>query len=181
MRKHYRILNNFGQTILELLIVISVLTIVIGAFTSLALNNLKDAQISRNRNNANRLAQELSEQVRNVREQQGWDEFAKYQYNAPGNRCFKSVNISTWELEPKNGGPIVFNGEPCSSIEAGVTPLSVDKVDYKRWIELEDSSLTVSPECPSGCQGRKVSVTITWNDSQGRHEEIRGTLLTERI
>lgn len=165
-----------GQTIIELLAAISILAIVIGALTSLSLGTLKNSTISRNRNTADFLAQQTLEQVRNVREQNGWEAFSVYPVLIIN--CYDLVDSNVWELQPSGG-------KSCSPAGLGEN-ITIDKVSYNRFIKLEDSTVLPSPtpatpECPSNCEGRLVTVTISWDDSGGKRSIVQSSLLTERL
>ncbi|OGD86187.1 hypothetical protein A2Z23_03160 [Candidatus Curtissbacteria bacterium RBG_16_39_7] len=145
--------NNSGQSLLEVLTALGVAAVIIVALTTLAVTSLRNAQHARSQTTATKLASEGIEQVRTVRDRQGWTAFYLYVFG----KCY-TVDTTNWILQ---------NAEdpPCDGME--VSGYS----GYVRKIFLENES--------TGGEGRKITVTVTWTDSFGENTSQATTILTK--
>lgn len=154
-----------GQSLLEVLTALGVAAIVVVALSVLAVSSLRNAQHARAQAEATKFVNEGIEQVRTVRDQQGWNTFSTFSVTPPNN-CY-SVNTSST--------PWILQGETCG------TPPIVGSTQFTREIQLEDASIDVvssgclSPPCP----GRRVTVTVSWTDSFGPNTSQAATILTQ--
>lgn len=98
--------KNAGQTLLEMVIAFLVATLVIIALATVTIRAIKNAQISENRTKAARFAQQAIEQVRAVRDQQGWTAFSSY-----ANGCYQvNTSSSLWTLTAVSCGGELISG-----------------------------------------------------------------------
>jgi type II secretory pathway pseudopilin PulG len=138
-----------GQSLLEVLTALGVAVIIIVALSILAVSSLRNAQHARAQAEATKYVNGGLEQVRTVRDRQGWSMF--FSYAVP--KCY-SVQTSDWTLQEDSS---------CSGV-----PVS----GHIRTILLEDQTT------PEG-EGRKVTVTVSWTDSFGPNTSSATTILTK--
>lgn len=154
--------KNRGQSLIEVMAALGVVAVVIVGIAILAFSSLRDVQHGRNRVQASRLVSEGLEQARVVRDQKGWSYFNSL------SGCYKvDTSSSPWSMEPLT--------------TCGGEYLSVPLQQFRRAILLEDQNLedpTIG--CPSpGCPGKKVTVTVFWEDAQGQQTSLASTILTK--
>lgn len=179
--------NEKGQTLLELIVVISVSVIIIGALVFATIASLRNAQFSKNQSQATKLAQEGIEKVRT-----GRDRNAKINNVPNSSDC---PNVSSWNGD-SNGNAIWsckiyntigsggdgyfrFNTVYPNDLDFRTTsttfldssaedPLSDGK--FKRVVILSDNSLSFGSQ-------KTVTVIVRWNDFSGPHESRLTTIL----
>lgn len=158
----YRIITRSGQTLIEVLAATGVAAVIIMSITLLAFSSLQNVQQGKNQAQASRYVSEGLEQVRSVRDQQGWTAFiSSTNYPVPG---YYSVVTSTnpWTLMAATAG----------------NPVSITGTIFSREILLEDASLIIDAT-PSNDDGRRVTVSLYWDDSKGRNKISSSTILTK--
>ncbi len=146
-----RLAASFGQMLLEVVIALMVAVVAIIALVSVATKGVTDATLSENRNVAARYAQEGFEQVRIVRDRQGWEVFSQYSTSA-GDNCYK-VNTTNWTLERINCSDYVLLSNPIFSRKITLTG---------------DGDLL-----------RIVRVEVKWTDSSGEQKSVVESKLTK--
>ncbi len=185
-----------GQTLLELVVVIAVSVMVVGALVFATISSLRNAQFAKNQAQATKLAQEGIERVRTGRDR---------------NRNISILGVTSvdsWSgANPIWGYPISSGSNPCeSAIVDPVTSASVlrkcyFKVDsagvlinigfaqqdfpketaeaipplpdppiFKRAITLSDDATTYATQ-------KTVTAIVTWTDFSGSHESRLTTIL----
>lgn len=143
-----------GQTLIEVLAAVAVAAVIIVGVTLLAFSGLRNVKQARNQSQAARYVQEGLEQVRAVRDQQSWTDFAAY---APGNYYDVVKTTSPWSLQ------LLTNPN---------TKVPIPSTIFEREIYLDDSSVGVD-------DGRKVTVIVYWVDPQGNNLSSSSTILTK--
>lgn len=165
-----------GQTLIELIVVISVAAIVVGALVFAIIASLRNAQFSKNQSQATKLAQEGIEKVRSGRDRGE---------TIGGSFTIGSAAIDSWQDSDLWSQQISQNCVPncyfkfgssgfqyltaASDLPSGAEdPLSDGK--FKRVVILADNSIT------HGSQ-KTVTVIVRWTDFSGNHESRLTTIL----
>ncbi|MCL5433256.1 MAG: prepilin-type N-terminal cleavage/methylation domain-containing protein [Patescibacteria group bacterium] len=140
-----------GQTIIEVLIALSVAVVVIAAISISVISALYNSQFSKNQNLATQYAQEGMEILRQIRNSD-WTEFSSYS----GSYCLdKGSDV----LEVKDLG--VTNG--CSS--GGSDNTNIDNF-FARQIDVSRQD--------ADCSGNqtKVTATVSWSDNKCGRDKL---------
>lgn len=173
-----------GQTLLELMVVVTISTIIIGALVFTTISSLRNTQFSKNQSQATKLAQEAIEKVRTTRDR-----------NLPitGNFVIGSTTIDSWQdpdlwtqrIDGNCGNTL---GSPPSYcyfrlnntgsfqylISANNIPSSAEDPlgdgKFKRVIILSDDASTFSTQ-------KIITVIVRWKDYAGDHDSKLTTLL----
>ncbi len=144
--------NQRGQSLIEVLVAITVGIFVVVALINAAVAAMRNAQYAKNQNIATKLAQEGMEQVRAVRDRMDWTIFSTY--GDAGKPCY-SVDTSSWQL--------VGNDAGCAGL--AVTGFA----SFLRMIKVED-----------GVSGQeKITVKVSWTDAAGIHTSELTSYLTQ--
>jgi hypothetical protein len=203
-------INNRGQTLLEIAVMMGVILIVVGGLTITVINGLKNSQFSQNQIQATKLAQEGLEKVKLISENnwqvcnntpvalQYWDDIWNNDhlfgtrtpvsdgYNVA---CTDPNSKCAFKLNPPSYGASVA----CNSIVAGANPPAAGSI----WMT---STLPTSPEIIANTPftrliyiedyydsanhqeytQKKVTSEVTWQDSSGAHASSLVTIITER-
>lgn len=179
-----------GQSLMELVVVIAVIIIVIGALVFATIASLRNAAFSQNQAQATKLAQEGLEWVRTGRDRNVCirgliDSVKSWNGNSSDNSC--SGNGGIWEYSifgdcERNQGDIVGKCYFNISSNGALQNIGFQKADFpessaeviaggfKRAIILSDdeaSSETV----------KKVTAIVKWVDFSGSHESKLTTIL----
>lgn len=176
--------NEDGQTLLELIVVISVSIIVIGALVFTTIASLRNAQFSKNQAQATKLAQEGIERVRTGRDRDssisitGVLTVDSWNGNASGDgsiwdyeiyaRCGSGDGIACYFNVNNSGSLQYLTSATDIPSDAAEDPLEDGK--FKRVIILSDDSTTYGSQ-------KKVTVIVRWNDFSGPHESRLTTIL----
>lgn len=150
--KNSKFKDRAGQSLLEVLTALGVAVLIITGLVALAVYGLRNAQHGKNTETATRLTGQATEQVRTVRDRQAWTVFRTYSINS----CFQVNNLS-WTLQ---------------QVACGGTQLSGEFSNFLREIRLTDRS-------DASGEGRLVTVTVFWTDSQGLNQVKTDTILTQ--
>jgi len=179
-----------GQSLIELVVVVAVIVIVVGALTFATIASLRNASFSKNQAQATKLAQEGIERVRTGRDRNkvithggglgsviSWDgnnlgqgKFWDYLINgncgnlqlAPPVYCFFNVDNEGKLAYLTAYGPI--SSQP-------TLPPGVESIPpFSRAVVISDDTTT------SGVQ-KTVTVIVTWKDVSGPHESRLTTIL----
>ena len=172
-------LNEKGQTLLELIVVMSVCVLVVGALVFATIASLRNAQFAKNQAQATKLAQEGLERVRVGRDRNS-------SITIPG------TNVVSWNGDELNTGTSVWESritDNCGSSSlptycylnvssggvlsyAGVSrdvPANAEPIvpNFKRAIIIDDDS-------PNS---KKLTAVVVWTDFSGTHESRLTTIL----
>lgn len=159
-------LTEKGQTLLELVVVVTVIVFVVAALTFATIASLRNANFAQNQAQATKLAQEGLETVRSLRDRDTsgagiWFESTACTTSVP------STCPSTQSTCPAGGCYFFFNA---SKTLLNGTSVNTETVgNFKRQFFIEDV-----PE------GKKVTAVVTWKDASGGHESRVTTLLRRK-
>lgn len=158
---------NKGQSLLELIIVMAVAIIVVGALTVVTISALRNANLSKNQLQATKFAQEGMEKVRSIRDRDGTviTNFG----GVPRDKFFqlwdvKLIDVCTPQpcnfLLNSSDNILTQNNTTFESLEGG----------FERRIKITDDNQT--------WQNRKtITVLVNWVDFAGTHESHLKTIL----
>ncbi len=185
-----KFLDTSGQSLVEVLVALTVAALVILALVVVSLMGLKNAQFAQNQAKVTKYAQEAIDQVRAIRDRNGNVTFQNNLSNpactpCSGNTCAFSglwscqltkSSGSPCTLSPGNGCYLVLSADGTSLSE----PSSLNNANqnlgdgFSRQVILEDGApaLDYSKE-------KRVRVVVTWTDSSGTHESNVQTILTK--
>ena len=129
-----------GQSLIEIVLVLSVVVMVITGITFAVTSSLKNATFSKNQNLASAYAQQGMEIVRGIRDR-SWSAF----FSLPGGPFF---------CLPQNSTELVNRSGPDCDGEGNVGI-------FIREIRLNNNSL----DCTAGAGNTKATVLVQWSDS----------------
>lgn len=159
-----QMLDNRGQTLLEALIALTILVIILGAVATAVLTSINNSSFIKQQNQANKLAQQGLEYVRDRINNSGGTAFKTYLNYAgllgsTGTQCFNDLNATT-----------VFTFGPCSAAnvqgifkrEATFTSASCNTTgnDFANGLNVTVNVYWSSGKCPISntfCHRQKVS------------------------
>lgn len=179
--------NESGQTLLELVVVVAVSVMVVGALVFATIASIRNAQFAKNQAQATKLAQEAIEKVRTARDRNqcisienvnswngnntdcgGTSKESIWNYLINGNCEKQEPNLSTkcyFKLEPT--GRLINIGFSVESFPTSQSELiPADKPVFRRAIILSDDP-----------NGKKVTAIVKWSDFSGEHESRLTTIL----
>ncbi len=173
-----------GQTLIELIVVVSVSVIVVGALVFATIASLRNAQFSKNQAQATKLAQEGLEKVRSARDRYGsitgFGDSITYSWNS--SPALPIVSIWNYRLPPCTSPsnnyfeiidvpntPSQLNYIQCSSTFPSISENPLGDGKLRRDIILSDTSMP----------GTEMSVTaiVKWTDFSGDHQSQLQTVL----
>lgn len=165
-------LNQKGQNLLELIVVIAVTIIVVTALVFATLSSLRNAQFAQNQSQATKLAQEWIETIKIYRDkdepivmletQQTWNEFLEssisnlgdtYCYFIIKNNQLQFANACIGQLEN-----VSLFGTNSETTEDGI---------FERYILVSNN----------GVNQKRFTVVARWKDFSGTHESKLTTIL----
>lgn len=157
-----------GQTMIELIIVLALVVIVVGALTFATIASLRNAQFAKNQAQATKLAQEGLEKLRSLRDRDTsgagiW--FTAVNCSASVPETCPNVNPSSC---PADGCYFYFNASGALENGTSVNAESIPPDDFKRQFFIEGD-----------VNQKKVTVVVTWIDFAGKHESRLVTILTK--
>lgn len=170
-----------GQTLLELIVVMAVSIIIIGALVFATISSLRNAQFSKNQAQATKLAQEGIEKTRSARDRMAaigggftigaavidsWDDVDLWNYQISSNCipvCYFKFNDSAFlYLTAANDVP--------SSAEDPFAADPVARNKFKRVIILSDDGATFRKQ-------KTITSIVIWTDFSGTHNSRLTTIL----
>ncbi len=161
-------LGQTGQTLLELIVVVAVSVIVVGAIVFATIASLRNASFSKNQAQATKLAQEGIEKIRSIRDR---DENNKVVFNK-GDGTYTSKFSDLWSIHFGCGASLnncyfryvsdVLRGSE-STIFEDISP------SFHRQILIEDQG--------DGTLQKQVTAIVKWTDFSGPHESRLTTIL----
>lgn len=161
--------NEKGQSLIELIVSLTIAILVLGSLTFAILTSLRNAQFAKNQAQATKLAQEGLEKVRSLRDRDG---SVYYPYGPPleiiiadnfndlwntTHSCSSGDTSCFFYLDPNNG--VLTWGTLTTDVSGG----------FRRQILLEDED--------DGTKKKKVTAIVTWGDASGEHESRLTTIL----
>lgn len=173
--------SQFGQSLMEVVVVVAVAVIVIGALTFATIASLRNAQFAKNQAQATKLAQEVLERVRAGRDRNSkisdfsfgagsgdnivssWSDEDMWDDQISQNcilNCYFVID-STGALTNKGAGSIM----PSSIIEVG---------GFRQAVILSDQ---LEGEPPAYTIEKIVTAQVLWTDFSGEHESRLTTIL----
>lgn len=155
-----------GQTILEIIVVLAVLSLVLVGLVTVVLNGLRNSQFSKNQAQATKLAQEGLDSVRIMTSREGC------KVTSLGNDYYwineSSLVWNNSQVLDANKIYYVHLAALCQLEE--VTSPEVVENNFKRSIKLEED----------GAPDRiRVTATVEWSDVSGAHESKLVTILAQ--
>lgn len=164
-----------GQSLIEVLVALSVTLIMIVALIAFVLSGLKNAQFAQSQSKATKLAQETMEQIKTIRDRNGSVSFT---YSGTSTNNFLdlwNINMSR-ECNPvgSTSGPCYFQLNNFILTGDAGNLLAKDTLEnqFTRQILLEDTAIGDSYKTE-----KKVTVIVKWTDSTGEHESNIQTIL----
>lgn len=189
--------NNFwrsqsGQTLLELVVVVGVSVLVIGALVFATVSSLRNAQFSKNQTLATKLAQERIERVRTGRDRNwginmglgipvsSWD--GNSSAACAGNSLIKEDSIWCYDI-PGNCDRLGINNicyyfklDPSSGVLTNIGTTTFPEIQAER-VSPFRIAVTLSDDPDDYQKAKKVTAIVKWTDFSGDHESRLTTIL----
>lgn len=157
-----------GQTLLELVVGMSLITVVIGALAIITTYSLRNSQFSKNQSQGTQLAQENLEKVRTIR-------------SANYGVCLNGQSVcSTWdEIWPVVFGSDTFVLQPCTA--AGILKpfcltYSAVRADLGNGFS---GQIIIEDEPGSPATQKRVTSRVFWTDNTGEHSSDLVTVFSK--
>lgn len=174
-------LNEHGQSLIELIVVAAVAVIVVGALTFATIASLRNAAFAKNQSQATKLAQDGLERMRGVRDRDATVQTLNIPGASgdPGQVPFTKFWDYFLSRDYCNAG--AENGPCFFKFANGVltqinTPQDAEGSDLKRYVEIFDRSTCESlTECYT--YQKQVTVVVSWIDFSGSHNSRLTTVL----
>ena len=175
-----------GQTLIELVVVVGIAAIVVGALVFATVASLRNAQFSKNQSQATKLAQEGIERVRSARDrnQEIKNLGDVYSWNGDANgvrsiwsyevykKCFSSDSGSACYFKFDVNGSLsllgIYSTFPVALSES-IPPLPAIGIFHRAIVLADDSS--------SYTTQKTVTVIVEWTDFSGPHQSKLTTIL----
>ncbi len=154
------LLSERGQSLIELVVVVAVIVIIVGALVFATIASLRNSDLAKNQAQATKLAQEGLEKVRSLRDRNG---SVQYQTGTGSNDHTNYFN-DLWAISPST--PFYFNGD---TLNGGAAVESIAPY-FKRQILIVD-------EGSSGTTQKRITAVVSWSDYAGTHESRLTTIL----
>lgn len=184
-----------GQTLVELVVVVAVSVIIIGALVFATISSLRNASFSRNQAQATKLAQEAIERVRSSRDRNQCINGLTIQssiinsWNGSNPACSTTNTAAIWEKQINgncgntsttppsycffnvaSSGAISYIGPFTPTTEQRLPTGSESIPPFQRAVYIFDASATFSTR-------KTITAIVTWNDFSGYHESRLTTIL----
>lgn len=151
-------LGNKGQSLVEIVIAISVGVLVVGALTFATISSLRGSDFAQKQSQATKLAQEGIEKVRGIRDRDDIDSagnnFSSYFTTSP---C--GTTVCYFKLRESDGK---------LTAASSVTDFEILEGGLKRQIVIEDGASSGE---------KKITSLVKWSDYSGEHESKLTTIL----
>lgn len=165
MFRKKQLVHNSGQSLIEVLVALSLAVLAIGALVTVTMTSVKNAQFSKNQTQAEKYAQEGMEWARLQKENLLWTGTGNFFSRSgseisPNKYCLNTFPVGAW-----SGACAVGT----------VIPQTI----FMR--ELSMKTLTTLTNCGNIISGKEpilAVVTVSWPDSSGSHATIRETCFT---
>lgn len=156
-----------GQSLLELITVISVAVIVVGALTFATISSLRNANFAKSQSQGTKLTQEGIERVRSIRDRDGGVNFTHSQGTTTKFSDLWTVNMSS------SCTPCYFILDATGTNLTGVTSVTFENNisgSFTRQVQISDRSASYQLE-------KMITVVVRWSDFSGPHESKLTTVL----
>lgn len=179
-----------GQSLIEVLVALSITAIVLGGLVIAVLVSLKNAQFAQNQAKATKYAQEAIDQVKTIRDRDLAVTFISNKGSACQSSCSFGINcyfsdlwscqLSTSATSPCTVSPpgetgCYFNLTDTPALNEPDLPIYIDQSignGLTRKIQITDDGTTFDKE-------KNVIVKVIWSDASGQHESNLQTKLTK--
>lgn len=160
-----------GQTLMELVIVVAVIVMVVGALVFATIASLRNANLAKNQAQGTKLAQEGLERVRTGRDRDSQIDFGT-SITSWKNANLWSANITTFcGLEPCYFK--LLNGTDLKEVGNGDT----FNFDFAEQIDNQFKRAIILTDDASYATEKKVTSIVKWTDFAGEHESRLTTIL----
>lgn len=164
--------NNNGQTLVELIVVVAVIVIIVGALVFATISSIRNAYFAKNQAQATKYAQEGLERVRSGRDRI---------YTITGNFTLASQVVDSWQDPDLWSNQISPNCNPCyfklvatpnvMMQYIGTSTTNAEIIgEFRRSIILSDTPSTYTVE-------KTVTAVVSWTSFSGSHESRLVTIL----
>jgi type IV pilus modification protein PilV len=172
-----KIATQQGQTIIEVLIALSVVMIISISFTNITLTALRNVQYAKSQEQATKIAQETLEIIRAIRDQNGTVRI-RDQNGTVGNRLWEDLwsvsRTQCFNIAGDFPGYILNERDCWESANESIAPTNSSTV-YRRVITISRGrNESNNPDENT----KQVTVRVYWQDSKGTHSAEVNTLLT---
>lgn len=156
-----------GQSILEIIITLSILGLILGSLVIVIVNSLKNSQFSKNQSQATKLAEEGLDSVRTMKSKElctlTYLGTQYYWVNKPSAQLVwgNSTILGTYNIDT-TGCNLTFSSTPQSILPGKF---------FQRQIILSTDG--------AASNRLKITSKVTWNDISGLHESKLFTILTQ--
>lgn len=159
--------NEAGQSMLEIIVLLTILVVVTSTVAFVSINSIKNSQFSKNQLQATQLAQEGIEKVKTGRSK-------NCQISVGGTLYYWYDNASlVWNtpISSETSYKVDLGSNPCRFDEVSTDPVppSLSK-QFTRRIKLIDDGVT---------DRKKVKSEVSWTDPSGKHSSVIVTILTQ--
>lgn len=155
-----------GQTLIELIVVIAVSTVVVGALVFSTISSLRNSEFAKHQAQATKLAQEGIEKMRTLRDR---DMMNSISYNDGSHTASKFSDFWSINLVCPTNCYFYFNA---SGVLIGGTAVNFETIsagNFTRQFQIEDYT--------DGTQQKKITSVVQWNDFSGNHQSKLITIL----
>lgn len=158
-------LSEKGQSLMELVVVVAVAVIVVGALTFATIASLRNAQFAKNQIQVTKLAQEGLEKVRSLRDRDGPVDYIR----ADSTRTQKFSDLWGITFACPANCYFFFNSQGTLT---GGTQTNFEKIEpnFKRQFQIEE-------EGSDPVAQKKITTKVLWTDFSGDHESKLTTIL----
>lgn len=156
-----------GQSLMELIIVMAVAIIVIGALTVVTISSLRNANLSRNQLQATKFAQEGIEKIRSIRDRDGTviTNFG----GVPRNK-FSQL----WDVKLIQD----CTSQPCNFLlNSSDNTLTQNNTAFESLAGGFERRIQITDENPTYQNRKTITVIVNWIDFAGTHESHLRTIL----
>lgn len=162
-------MNSKGQTLVEMIVVISVGVLVVGGLVFATISSLRNANFAKNQTQVTKLAQEGIERARSIRNQDGAVSFSHG----------SGLNAQTTsKFSDLYGIQMSLTCNPCNftinSTKTGLTYNTPPETlgNFTRKVTITDDTNFATE--------KNVTVIVSWTDPTGPHESRLTTILTKK-
>lgn len=175
-------LNDKGQSLMELVVVVAVVVIVVGALTFATIASLRSANFAKNQAQATKLAQEALERVRI-----GRDRNEKISALPDVSDC---PNVDSWNGDTANpiwsckiyntcgsGGDCYFNVDSSGALNYLTSSSTFPTAGTESIPPMFNRAIMISDDSTTYNSQKEVTAIVIWKDVSGSHESRLTTIL----